>query len=124
MEEVRVCEIPRSVIMKMISENPQISFNMIEILARDITDAEDKILVLSIREPRQRVAAFLLRRERRCLGDVINLKLEDIASSVNLRPETVSRTISYLEKEGMVKRLGRGCLKVIDHEKLRSYTEN
>ena len=123
LEEVKTCEIPRSVIMRMITENPQISFNMIEVLASDITDAEDKIFVLSIREPRQRVAAFLLRRERKCLGDVINLKLDDIASSVNLRPETVSRNISFLEKEGMVKRLGRGCLKVIDHKKLREYTE-
>lgn len=124
LEEVKTCEIPRAEIMKVISENPQILLNMIEIQARDISEAEDKIFVLSIRDPRQRVAAFLLRRERSCLGDIINLKLDDIASSVNLRPETVSRNISYLEKEGMIKRLGKACLKVVDHRKLREYTEN
>ncbi|MEE8836458.1 MAG: Crp/Fnr family transcriptional regulator [Eubacteriales bacterium] len=124
MEEVRTCEIPRSVIMEMIEKNPQISLSMIEMLARDMTDAEDRLLVLSIREPRQRVAAFLLRKERSCLGDVINLKLEDIASSVNLRPETVSRNITYLEKEGMIRRIGKGCLKVTDHKKLREFSES
>ncbi|MGN0362406.1 MAG: Crp/Fnr family transcriptional regulator [Bilifractor sp.] len=119
-DDVEICEIPRSVIMQVLSQHPQAALNLIEVLAEDITDAEDKIMVLSIRDPKQRIAAFLLKRESRCLGDEIHLKLEDIASSVNLRIETVSRYIAQMEKEGMVSRIGRGRLKIIKHGKLKS----
>ncbi|MGI5931293.1 MAG: Crp/Fnr family transcriptional regulator [Eubacterium sp.] len=123
MGKVEICEIPRSAIMKALTQNPQISLSLIEILAQDIMDAEEKVMLLSIREPKQRVATFLLRRDRRCLGTEIQLKLEDIASSVNLRAETVSRNIAQLEKEGIIQRTGRGRLKVINREKLRELTE-
>lgn len=123
MSEVAVCEIPRETIMNVLTRHPQISLSLIEILAQDIMDAEEKVMLLSIREPKQRVATFLLRRERRCLGPEIHLKLDDIASSVNLRAETVSRNIAQLEKDGVIQRTGRGRLKVMNHEKLRHMTE-
>jgi len=119
-DDVEICEIPRSVIMQVLIQHPQAALNLIEVLAEDITDAEDKIMVLSIRDPKQRIAAFLLKRESRCLGNEIHLKLEDIASSVNLRIETVSRYIAQMEKEGMVTRVGRGRLKIRRQGELQS----
>ena len=67
-----------------------------------------------------RVGQFLLFRDARCIGKEIELKLEDIAASISLRPETVSRVIAKFEKAGAVKRLGRGKLLVTDREKLRA----
>jgi DNA-binding IclR family transcriptional regulator len=62
----------------------------------------------------------LLHRDERCINREINLKLEDIAASVGLRPETVSRILSAFEREELVKRLGRGRLKVIDRPGLET----
>ena len=75
--------------------------------------------MLSIRDPRQRLAEYLLIRDRRCSGPEIRLKLDDIGASVGLRPETVSRNIARFVREGLLQRTGRGRLLVIDHEGLR-----
>ena len=42
-------------------------------------------------QPRRRLAEYLLLRDHSCVGPEINMRLEDIANSVGLRPETVSR---------------------------------
>ena len=75
-------------------------------------------MMLSIRDPRRRLAEYLLVRSRRCAGPEIHLKLDDIANSIGLRPETVSRHIARFDREGLVKRTGRGRLLVIDREGL------
>ena len=76
--------------------------------------------MLSIRDPRQRLAKYLLARDQRCAGPEIRLKLEDIAASVGLRPETVSRNIARFAREGLIERPGRGRILVVDHEGLRA----
>ena len=43
----------------------------------------------------------------------ISLKLDDIAASIGLRAETISRYLSKLEKEGYIKRVGNGKILVL-----------
>lgn len=71
-------------------------------------------MMLTIRDPRRRLAEYLLLRNRKCAGPEIHLKLDDIANSIGLRPETVSRHIAQFDREGLVRRTGRGRLLVID----------
>ena len=54
------------------------------------------------------------------MGPEIHLKLEDIANSVGLRPETVSRNIAQFVREGLVERPGRGRLLVADRAGLEA----
>lgn len=119
--DVTLCEIPREELTGVFRRNPQVSMNLIGMLSTELEEAEEKILLLSIREPQKRIAEFLLWRDHRCLGDEIHLKLDDIASSVNLRIETVSRNLVRMEREDLVARVGRGRLKVLDRERLRAY---
>ena len=46
------------------------------------------------------------------------MKLDDIAASIGLRAETVSRCISKLEEQQLITRLGQGKLKVTNRSKL------
>ena len=48
------------------------------------------------------------------------MTLDEIAASVGLRPETVSRTISGFAKDGLVRRAGRGRLLILDHDGLQA----
>ena len=48
----------------------------------------------------------------------IEMSLEDIAASVNLRPETVSRKLRDIEKNGLIKRVGKCKIKVLDFTRL------
>ncbi|MEE8704214.1 MAG: Crp/Fnr family transcriptional regulator [Olsenella sp.] len=124
LEDTEVCSIGRVSFERMLSSNPQASFAIIRMLSTELVEAEEKAMLLGVRDPRRRVAGYLLFRERRCLHGEISLKLEDIAGSVCLRPETVSRNVSRLVREGVVKRLGRGKLAVVDHERLRRIAES
>ncbi|MCI1997686.1 MAG: Crp/Fnr family transcriptional regulator [Olsenella sp.] len=119
LSRVEVCRIHSKSFEKLIAQRPEVAMGLIRMVCTELDDAEEKVMMLGIREPRRRLAGFLLLRDHRCLGGEISLKLEDIAASVGLRPETVSRNLASLEREGVVKRLGRGRLKVMDPEALR-----
>lgn len=121
--EVRACLIPRDAFYELIEEYPTMAMGLILTIGGKLVEAEDRIMTLGIRDPRRRLAGYLLDRDRRCIGPSINLRLDDIASSVGLRPETVSRTITAFEREGLVMRQGRGKLQVRDRTGLRTVSE-
>ncbi len=123
LEDTEVCEIRREDFLRVFSRHPDAAMNMITMLSTELDDAEEKVMLLGIRNPRQRLAGFLLYRDTRCLGTEIHMKLEDIASSVNLRLETVSRILREMEKRNLIQRTGRGRLKVLDREVLKQYQE-
>lgn len=87
-------------------------------IGAELFEAEEKIMMLGIRDPQRRLAEYLLYRDERCVGPEIRLKLQDIASSVGLRPETVSRTLSAFERKGMLRRVGQGRLLLLDRSAL------
>lgn len=122
---VELCEIRKDEFLQIISRDPSIAMNLISILSLRLKDANEKALLLSIHDPKVRLAGFLLDRDIRCIGPEIRLKLEDIAASIGLRPETVSRNLSRFEKEHLIKRLGQGKIMVTDRNGLKKiYEEN
>ena len=120
LSKVELCSIHRTDFEAMIASHPDVAMGLIRMIETELDDAEEKITMLSIRDPKQRLAEYLLHRDARCIDSEIMLKLDDIARSIGLRPETVSRNFSALEQEGYVTRLGRGRLKVVDREGLKS----
>jgi len=119
LSKVELCEIKKSEFMQLIAERPNIAMNLISLLSLRLKDSNEKALLLSIRDPKVRLAGFLLDRDIRCVGPEIKLKLEDIAASIGLRPETVSRNLSQFEKANLIKRLGHGKIMVTDRSGLK-----
>lgn len=115
---VRLCLIHRADVEQMLANHPDVAMGLIHMVCTELDRAEERIMMLSIRDPRRRLAEYLLVRDRSCTGPEIHLKLDDIASSVGLRPETVSRNIARFDREGLVRRMGRGRLLVLDREGL------
>ena len=124
LSKVDLCSIHRTDFEALLASHPDVAMGIIRMIGTELVDAEEKVMILGIRDPRRRLAEYLLHRDARCIGSEINLKLEDIASSVGLRPETVSRTISAFEHEGVVRRLGRGRLQVVDRVALKEISEH
>ena len=124
LEPVTLCEIPRDALTEVLERHPETVIHLIEMLSTELDEAEKKVIILSIRDPRRRIAQFLLYRDARCLDRDVELKLEDIASSVNLRVETVSRHLTQLERDGYIKRMGRGKLRVLDRQALSAYVDS
>lgn len=121
--QVTVCLVPRAAFYELIEAYPTMAMGLILTIGGKLVEAEDRIMTLGIRDPRRRLAGYLLDRDRRCIGPSINLRLDDIASSVGLRPETVSRTITAFEREGLVTRQGRGRLQVSDRAGLEAVSD-
>lgn len=120
----RLCLIHRADVEQMLANHPDVAMGLIRMVCTELERAEERIMMLSIRDPRRRLAEYLLARDRSCTGPEIHLKLDDIASSVGLRPETVSRNIARFDREGLVRRMGRGRLLVLDREGLARVSES
>lgn len=120
LSQVQLCRIHRADFESMLANHPDVALGIIRMVCTELDDAEERIMMLGIHSPRKRLAEYLLIRDQRCAGPEIHLKLEDIASSVDLRPETVSRNIAQFIREGLIERPGRGRLRVVDHEGLKA----
>jgi CRP-like cAMP-binding protein len=116
---VELCRIRLSDYEAFLKNRPDLAMQLIRVLCTELDAAEEKLMTANIRDPRRRLAQFLLLRDERCAGSEIHMKLNDIAGSVSLRPETVSRVIAEFARRGLIERLGRGRLRVVDREALR-----
>jgi CRP/FNR family transcriptional regulator len=109
LEECRLCEIPVSDFQKMLGESPRLNQVMLRLLAEEMAEARKLLLVVGRLDARTRVALFLLslsrRLERRELDpDLFRLSMDrrDIANYLGLTIETVSRTLSALQRDGII----------------------
>ncbi len=123
LSKVELCEIRKSEFIQLIAGRPDISMHLISLLSLRLRDANEKALLLSIYDPKVRLAGFLLDRDIRCVGPEIKLKLEDIAASIGLRPETVSRNMTRFVRANLIRRLGHGKIMVTDRAGLREIYE-
>jgi CRP-like cAMP-binding protein len=121
--DVDLCEIRRDEFEEVLAKRPEVAMSLISMLSTELNDAEEKAMLLGIRDPKKRLAGYLLFRDERCTGAEIHMKLDDIAASIGLRPETVSRNIKALEKDGFLKRTGQGRLLVTNRNALKKYSE-
>ena len=119
LEPADVCRLDRTVFEEAL-QDPQIALRVIDLLSRRLRDANARNLLLSTPDPLQRLAGFLLRQSRDSQGDTVTLRLEDIAGSISLRSETVSRKLRELEKQGLVKRIGQSGIRILDREGLQT----
>lgn len=120
LSHVELCLIHRADFENMLANHPAEALGIIRMVCTELDQAEERIMMLGIKSPRKRLAEYLLIRDQQCAGPEIKLKLDDIANSVGLRTETVSRNIAQFTREGLVERTGRGRLRIVDHEGLRA----
>lgn len=119
LSKVELCRIHRADFEAMLANHPAEALSIIRMVCTELDQAEERIMMLGIKSPRKRLAEYLLIRDQQCAGPEIKLKLDDIANSVGLRTETVSRNIAQFAREGLLERTGRGRLRITDHEGLR-----
>lgn len=122
--EVEVCEISRNIFIEVLNHHPEASLSLIQMLSTELSSAKEKILLLSIRSPVVRTAGFLLYQNNESTDHFIHFRLEDIASTIRLRPETISRIIRSFEKTGIVERAGQGKLIILDQKQLYEIYHN
>jgi CRP/FNR family transcriptional regulator, nitrogen fixation regulation protein len=102
--DCKVIVIKRSSLVALATRDNDVTRRMWELTARELQRTQDHILVL-IKSAQERVAGFLLEMSDRASdGGAVELPMsrQDIADYLGLTIETVSRTLTQLEKSATI----------------------
>jgi len=102
--DCKIIVIKRSAVVALAARDNDVARQMWELTARELQRAQDRILVL-IKSAQERVAGFLLEMaDRGSGGGAVELPMsrQDIADYLGLTIETVSRTLTQLEKSATI----------------------
>lgn len=117
LEDSKICQIDISHFEKVIDNN-DIAIKIISLLSKKLHDANTRNKIISKQDPIARICGLFLYISNKNNSDVVTLKGEDIASSVILTTETVSRKLQIMIEMKMIKKIGQSSYKIIDYDKL------
>lgn len=123
LSQTKICEIQAKSFQNILQKNPESCINLILALSKKIKSQEEKISLLSENDGLERLAIFLLNRSQRIRSLNIQLSIEEIAASINLRAETVSRKIAQLSELGLIQRQGKSKISILNYQKLKEFSE-
>ena len=104
--EVGTCTLTKAIIEGLIMEHPKLGVNLIETIGKNLSETREHARILSITNPKKRLAEFLVARANTTNNPVVELSMETIASSINLSRETISRKMGELAKDELVELVG------------------
>lgn len=124
--QAMVCDVPMSQLEAVCRQVPGLQHQLLRIIGQGINRDQSHLEMLGRRQAHERMALFLhgLAERYRLLGlpgDMYTLPMsrEDIASYLGLVIETVSRTLTRLQDEGLIAVRGRQ-LRILDETKLEA----
>jgi CRP/FNR family transcriptional regulator len=115
---VAVCRFSRASFSRYIGDKPHLLRRINELTIRELSQAQDHMVLLGRRSAEEKVAAFLIAwrdrlAELKGLSRTVPLPMSrlDIADFLGLTIETVSRTFTKLDREGVIEIMpGSVCL--------------
>ena len=121
---VTACRFDRRAFMELVRSQPSLMMHLHEITGHELSRAKDMMVLLGRRTADEKIAAFLmgLRARYAQIGwSAVTLELPmnrlDIADHLGLTIETVSRTLSRLDREGCIL-IVPGGVRLVDHARL------
>ncbi|MBQ4378374.1 MAG: Crp/Fnr family transcriptional regulator [Treponema sp.] len=112
-EETEVCLIPSQALHKVELENPLVELYIYKNATEKFSEVLWTIQQVLFMKIDQRIALALHDERLRQKSDVLSITHEDLAKQIGSVREVVSKTLKYMEEEGVV-RLGRGKIEVLD----------
>ena len=106
---------------QMAQRHENISHHLLRIAMQNLAQAQDHSLLLGRRGAAEKVAGFILGWSKRCANqDEVHLAMsrQDMADYLGLTIETVSRSLSQFERDGVIALPTTRNLKVLDAEAL------
>ncbi|MEW6312839.1 MAG: fumarate/nitrate reduction transcriptional regulator Fnr [Pseudomonadota bacterium] len=109
LEDSEICEIPFAHLEQLGRDIPALQHHLHKIMSREIVRDHGVMLLLGSMKAEERLAAFLLNLSQRFAArgyspSAFHLRMtrEEIGSYLGLKLETVSRTFSRFQKEGLI----------------------
>jgi CRP/FNR family transcriptional regulator len=126
MESSRIFFFPRESFSDLIKNNPSLALNMLAILSKRLRRFANLIDDLSLKEVPGRLAAHLLYLSGQAEGTEqleLNITKTQLASLLGTIPETLSRILGKMSKQGLIESDGRR-IKILDREALEELAES
>ena len=108
-EPVQYCRFSRIKLRQMLDDFPALEKRLLEVASNELVAAQEQMLLLGRKTARERVASFLLSRKLEtaaCISTTPHVHLpmtrSDIADSLGLTIETVSRTLTSLKADKLI----------------------
>lgn len=121
LEEAKILIIPRPDFLSVIYSSKNIAGKFIKILAKDLDEAEARLLDIAYKSVRQRVATVLLKLNEslaKTSGSAsISMGRKDISNMVGTATESLNRTLADFKDEGLIEISGDG-LRITNKDKL------
>ena len=121
---VAVCRFSRNSFTRFVADKPHLLRRINELVIRELGQAQDHMVLLGRRSAEEKVASFLIGWRVRLarLGDATNtlplpMGRQDIADFLGLTIETVSRTFTKLERDGVID-IVPGGIRLVDLERV------
>ena len=107
LEDVVVMRLPRARLDRLSDERRDVQRRLMSLLSHDLHTAQNHLVLLGRQTAKERVASFLLSlaaRSRATDGGTFDIPMcrQDIADYLGLTIETVSRTLSQLERDDLI----------------------
>ena len=100
---VKVCRLPLQVIQRLNRETPRLHQRLLGKWHQSLKEADDWLAELNFGNARQRVAGLILKMRSAADPSVVTLfSREDMGAMLDLKLETVSRTLSTFVREGLI----------------------
>ncbi|HEX2970265.1 MAG TPA: Crp/Fnr family transcriptional regulator [Bacteroidales bacterium] len=128
-EDSEIVFFEREAILKIIRKNPELSFGLLKILADDINISDNRIVSLTQKHVRGRIAEALLLLSEiygfESDGKTINISLsrQDIANLANMTTSNAIRTLSTFASEGNIALNGKK-ISILDSGKLEQISRS
>lgn len=122
-EEMEMEFVPERFFLKMLEENPKMSFEMLKLISKQLGDAADTITILAQKTVRERLAEVLIMLEN-TLGTEqdgfirISLTREEMANLIGTATESAIRLISEFKTDKLIEVDGRR-IKILEHGKIK-----
>ena len=120
-EETEVLFFPKEAFVNLIKKDPSLALNMLAILSQRLQRFTNTIENLSLKEVPGRLATYLLLlSQRKNDADEISLDISkgQLASLLGTIPETLSRILTRMVKQGLINSDSRRFIRILDRKRL------
>jgi len=126
LEDAEICLMPFDKLESIAHEVNALQHHVYKIMSREIVNEHNIMMLLGSMKAEEKLSAFILNisqrmKSRGFSASEINLRMsrEEIGSYLGLKIETVSRTFTKLEDDGIIK-INNKSLVVVDMPRLQS----
>ncbi len=128
--KVSLCRFPRRKLEALLDEFPKLEKRLLGMASNELVQAQDQILLLGRKTAQEKIVSFLLSLSDRTVKRgaepspiALPMGRADIADYLGLTTETVSRTITNLKRDGLIRLLQGGRVDLPDPDALRALAD-